>query len=574
MSLHWKVLAWMLAGVVFGLGLQRFVDGEPYSGLSIGSSREITGVTGPGAKEFSVGDVVTELVFDSGLSDERRIHFTETGLKEELLSGHVVGVDVFLSPRDLSAWLLTEADSGERDELTRVLKEWEQEISVDPAYVGIVITRGSKDVSLVPATVRGLFDEIVSERAIKEVLGLTILGGKLASVILELGPTSLRAKCTKPFEIIASIFMSLLKMLIVPLVLSSIVCGVAGVGTMNDLGRLGGKTFLYYISTSLFAICVGQTLVNLIQPGVGAELGLSGATDSTAAPEIKWWEIFERMVPSNIFEAFTDNRAMLQIIFFALLLGLFITKAGAPHSERMRGIFESFFAVMMKMAEGILFLLPYGVFALLVKVVAKTGFAVFEPLLLYMGTVALALVIHACLTLPILLKVVGGLNPVRWAKAMSPALMTAFSTSSSAMTLPVTMRSVEERGKVSSKVTSFTLPLGATINMDGTALYECIGVIFLAQYYGWDLTMSQQALIVVMALMASIGAAGIPSAGLVMMLTILSALGLPVEGAALLLAVDRPLDMLRTVVNVWSDSCGAAIIARTEGETDVLDAGT
>ena len=206
------------------------------------------------------------------------------------------------------------------------------------------------------------------------------------------------------------------------------------------------------------------------------------------------------------------------------------------------------------------------------KVVAKTGFAVFEPLLLYMGTVSLALVIHACLTLPCLLRMVGGLNPVRWVKAMSPALMTAFSTSSSAMTLPVTMRSVEERGKVSSKVTSFTLPLGATINMDGTALYECIGVIFLAQYYGWDLTMSQQALIVVMALMASIGAAGIPSAGLVMMLTILSALGLPLEGAALLLAVDRPLDMMRTVVHVWSDSCGAAIIARSEGEEPVQEA--
>ena len=168
---------------------------------------------------------------------------------------------------------------------------------------------------------------------------------------------------------------------------------------------------------------------------------------------------------------------------------------------------------------------------------------------------------------------------IRWVRAISPALMTAFSTSSSSMTLPVTMRSVEERGKVSNKVTSFTLPLGATINMDGTALYECIGVIFLAQYYGsvdpeFALTMGQQVLIVVMALMASIGAAGIPSAGLVMMLTILSALGLPLEGAALLLAVDRPLDMMRTVVNVWSDSCGAAIIARTEGETAVLDAGS
>jgi proton glutamate symport protein len=270
---------------------------------------------------------------------------------------------------------------------------------------------------------------------------------------------------------------------------------------------------------------------------------------------------------------------MLKIIFFALLLGVFITKAGAPHSERIREFFESFFAVMMKMAEGVLALLPYGVFALLVKVVARTGFAVFEPLLLYMGTVAAALLIHACVTLPALLKFVGGISPRRWMKAMSPALMTAFSTSSSSMTLPVTLRSVEERGKVSNKVTSFTLPLGATINMDGTALYECIGVIFLAQYYGSlpggeMLTFTQQGFIVVMALMASIGAAGIPSAGLVMMLTILSALGLPLEGAALLLAVDRPLDMMRTVVNVWSDSCGAAIIARSEGETAVLDAGS
>ena len=504
MSLHWKVLAWMLAGVVFGLGLQKFVDGSPRSGLSFESSGGglvVTAATGPGAKSFSAGDLVDAVVLSRGSAEEERL----------------------------------------------VLSAPEQ------------------------------FEELVSSRPIGEVLWLD-KAGKLAPVALDLDPASARAQWIKPFEMIATIFMSLLKMLIVPLVLSSIVCGVAGVGTMKDLRRLGGKTFLYYVSTSLLAICVGQTLVNLIKPGDGAELGLS-PTAAAGATEENFIEIFVRMVPSNIFEAFTDNGAMLKVIFFALLLGLFISKAGAPHSERMRDLFESFFAVMMKMAEGILFLLPYGVFALLVKVVARTGFAVFEPLLLYMGTVALALVIHACLTLPILLKLVGGLNPIRWVKAMSPALMTAFSTSSSAMTLPVTMRSVEERGKVSSKVTSFTLPLGATINMDGTALYECIGVIFLAQYYSsvdpeFALTMSQQMLIVMMALMASIGAAGIPSAGLVMMLTILSALGLPLEGAALLLAVDRPLDMMRTVVNVWSDSCGAAIIARTEGEAAVLEAGS
>ena len=504
MSLHWKVLAWMLAGVVFGLGLQRFVEGAPRSGLSFESTQAgvvVSSASGPGAKSFSGGETVEAVIVGRGSQDEQRV-------------------------------LLTFAED---------------------------------------------FAAIVSELSVGEVLWLES-AGDLRPVTLELDPESARASWLAPFDMVATIFLSLLKMLIVPLVLSSIVCGVAGVGTMKDLRRLGGKTFLYYISTSLLAICVGQVLVNLIRPGDGAELGLSPAM-AAGTREENFIEIFVRMVPSNIFEALTDNGAMLKVIFFALLLGVFITKAGAPHSERMRELFESFFAVMMKMAEGVLALLPYGVFALLVKVVARTGFAVFEPLLIYMGTVAAALLIHACVTLPALLKFVGGISPRRWIKAMSPALMTAFSTSSSSMTLPVTLRSVEERGKVSNKVTSFTLPLGATINMDGTALYECIGVIFLAQYYGSVpggevLTMTQQGLIVVMALMASIGAAGIPSAGLVMMLTILSALGLPLEGAALLLAVDRPLDMMRTVVNVWSDSCGAAIIARSEGETAVLDAGS
>jgi proton glutamate symport protein len=353
------------------------------------------------------------------------------------------------------------------------------------------------------------------------------------------------------------------------LVLSSIVAGVASVGALKDLRRLGWKTFAYYIGTSLLAILIGQILVNLIQPGVGAELGLSASAEIGTREENPL-EILRRMIPENVVSSMTSNGAMLQVIFFALLLGYFITRAAEPHSSRIRDLFESFFQVMMRMAEGVLFLLPYGVFALLVKVTASTGVEPFKALLVYMVTVALALVIHACVTLPLLLKFIGRISPLRWAKAMGPALMTAFSTSSSSMTLPVTLKTVETRGGVSSKVTSFTLPLGATINMDGTALYECIGVIFLAQYYatlgGEPLSLAAQALVVVMALLASVGAAGIPSAGLVMMLTILSALNLPIEGAALLLAVDRPLDMMRTVVNVWSDSCGAAIIGQSEGE--------
>ncbi|MDP6539467.1 MAG: dicarboxylate/amino acid:cation symporter [Planctomycetota bacterium] len=444
-----------------------------------------------------------------------------------------------------------------------------------------ILDRGQPDERRHALAAPGDFESLLAESENGEVLWLVPAGGDehsdAVSVALGMDPTSDRALAIAPFEFVGDLFMALLKMLIVPLVLSSIVTGVAGVGTMKDLRRLGLKTFAYYVSSSMLAIFLGQALVNLIRPGDGAVLGLSPSA-AAGTREESFIEVIKRAIPENVLSAMTQNGAMLQIIFFALLLGYFITRAPDPHGRRVREFFASFFEVMMKMAEGILTLLPYGVFALLVKVVAGTGIKPILSLLVYMGTVALALVLHFCVTLPFLLKVIGGISPVRWFKAMSPALMTAFSTSSSSMTLPVSLKTVEERGKVSNKVTSFTLPLGATINMDGTALYECIGVIFLAQYYasmgGEPLTLSAQALVVVMALLASIGAAGIPSAGLVMMLTILSALNLPLEGAALLLAVDRPLDMMRTVVNVWSDSCGAAVISRSEGEEGPLSAGS
>jgi Na+/H+-dicarboxylate symporter len=270
-------------------------------------------------------------------------------------------------------------------------------------------------------------------------------------------------------------------------------------------------------------------LVSLIRPGDGATLGLVGLDADMARPDATFSGFLRRMVPENVFAAFDENGAMLSIIFFALLFGLFLTRAPEPHRTRVSEFFESMFQVVLKMAEGIMVLLPYGVFCLLARVVAKTGFGVFEPLLLYMAIVAAALVIHAVVTLPMILALVGRMSPRRFVKAMAPALMTAFSTSSSSLTLPVTLDTVEKRGRVSNRITSFTLPLGATVNMDGTALYECIGVIFLAQYYAstgtFDLTLAVQVQVVVMALLASIGAAGIPSAGLVMMMTILATLG-------------------------------------------------
>lgn len=418
----------------------------------------------------------------------------------------------------------------------------------------------------------------LAQAAIGEAVWLSLEGRpKALPVTVKIDPAGERAEWLFWPAFIADIFLKLLKMLIVPIILTSIIVGVCGVGSGRDLRRMGTKTFAYYVATSLLAVCLGQLLVNVMQPGDGAALGLTPTNEFERVAGQDFWDVLRRMVPENIFASLSENGQMLQVIFFALLFGYFVTQTVEPHKTRMAGVFESAFEVMMQMAKAVLALIPLGVFVLLVKVVGETGFGLFKPLGLYMATVTAGLLIHSCVTLPIILKVIGKVSPVRWFKAMGPALMTAFSTSSSSMTLPVSMETVEHRGKVSNKTTSFVLPLGATINMDGTALYECIGVVFLAQYYegvsDFTLTMGMQLQIVVMALLASIGAAGIPSAGLVMMLTILGALGLPVEGAALLLAVDRPLDMLRTVVNVWSDSCGAALIARSEGEVPLAEEG-
>jgi Na+/H+-dicarboxylate symporter len=386
-----------------------------------------------------------------------------------------------------------------------------------------------------------------------------------------LDPASQRARWIAPFDMAATVFMTLLKMLIVPLILTSIVCGVASLGSGKDFGRLGAKTLGYYMLTSLLAIITGLVVVNLLQPGVNAELGLEIPTSFEPASGSTFADILTRMVPANVFEALTQNGQMLQIIVFALIFGFFVARTGEPHGRRVLEFFQSAFQVMMKVADWVLSLIPYGVFALMVKVVGETGLGPFKDLLFFMVIVACTLSFHAMVTLPILLKFIGRISPIGWARAMSPALMTAFSSSSSSMTLPVSMESAERRGGASNRTVSFVLPLGATINMDGTALYECVGVLFLAQYYAnaspeFALTLGMQFFIVITALLASVGAAGIPSAGLVLKAMILKALGLPDDGVLLLLAIDRPLDMMRTAVNVWSDSCGAAIIGKSEGD--------
>ena len=372
---------------------------------------------------------------------------------------------------------------------------------------------------------------------------------------------------------IGTLFLKALKMIIVPLIATSIITGVAGVGNAGNIGRMGVRTFAYYITTSLLAILVGLLLVNMIQPGIGAELGLKENPEQLQQSLEKFGDspvgalqrLLLDMIPTNPFAAMAEGE-ILQLIVFSLLFGFFATRIAPTHSQNIIGFFNAAFETMMKLTQFIISFAPIGIFALVANTVATTGFAAFADLGLYALTVVLGLSIHAFITLPLILFLVARIAPHRHAQAMAPALLTAFSTSSSSATLPLTMESLETRAGVSNKVSSFVVPLGATINMDGTALYECVAAMFIAQAYGVDLNFAQQVLVVITALLASIGAAGIPMAGLVMISVILTSVGLPLEGLGLILAVDRVLDMCRTAVNVWSDSCGAAVIARNLGE--------
>ncbi len=369
-------------------------------------------------------------------------------------------------------------------------------------------------------------------------------------------------------SVLGTIFLRGLRMIIVPLIVSSIISGVTSIGNTESFGRLSVKTLTYYITTSLFAILTGLLLVNLIQPGVGAELGLQEVPHGLAGNVEKIGDTLLGIIPTNPLASMVRGE-MLPTIFFSLLFGFFITRAPEPYRNQLKTFFEGVFEVMMRMTQFIIAFTPVGVFALMAKIVAQTGYDVFAPMAGYMLTVISALVIHATITLPLLLYFIGGIHPWKHFQAMSAALMTAFSTASSSATLPLTIQSVEENAGVSNKISSFVLPLGATINMDGTALYECVAAMFIAQVYGIHLSFFQQFIVVITALLASIGAAGIPMAGLVMITIILRAVGLPLEGVGLILAVDRILDMMRTSVNVWSDSCGSVIIARSEGETGI-----
>jgi len=388
------------------------------------------------------------------------------------------------------------------------------------------------------------------------------------------------------YGFIGALFMNALKMIIVPLIMASIITGVSGMGGAEGLGRLGGKTLLFYMTTSLFAILTGLLFVNALTPGIidgepaQQVLGLSAQAVDEVAEKVQGHEVsdlsgvFLSMIPPNVIQA-AANGQMLGLIFFSLLFGFFITRIDRDRGTLLGQFWQGVADVMMAITDLIMKFAPIGVFGLVAKTVASVGGDQMHALVVSLGTftlsVMLALAAHLFVTLPLMLRFVGRVSPVAHFGAMMPALLTAFSTASSSATLPMTMECVQDNARVSKRTSSFVLPLGATVNMDGTALYECVAAMFIAQAYGLELGFVTQFTVVLVALLTSIGVAGIPAASLVAITIILATIGLPAEGIGLILAVDRILDMFRTSVNVFSDSCGAVIIARTEGERGILE---
>jgi proton glutamate symport protein len=365
---------------------------------------------------------------------------------------------------------------------------------------------------------------------------------------------------------VAELFLRLLRMTIMPLIITSILSGILAIGSSGGLLRLGLKTMAYFLGSTLLAIFTGQLLVDFFQPGSGAQLGLQENIAAIPAAEHGLLDIFSRLIPDNVFSAIVAGE-VLPVIFFCLLFGAFILRLEEPFKSSLSQIINGAYHVMMKIVHLVISLAPIGVLAVTAKISATTGVAAFKSLGFYFFVVLAGLFLHIFVTLPILLLVFARVNPLKHYRAVLPVLLTAFSTSSSMAALPLNIEYVVTRCRVSEKIASFVLPIGATVNMNGTALYECVAAIFIAQVYGIELSLMQQGVVVLTALLAAVGSAGIPMAGLVMMSIVLQSVGLPLEGIGIILAVDRILDMFRTTLNVLGDSCGAVIVARSEGET-------
>ena len=405
-------------------------------------------------------------------------------------------------------------------------------------------------------------------------MALGVVFGLVASFID--GGAVFTADYIKPF---GTIFINLLKLIAIPLILASLIKGVSDLQDISKLSQMGGRTILTYVTTTLIAVTIGLILVNTIQPGKSIsvdtrqELVEAYATDADQKREAAAkqreagpLQALVDIVPSNIFAAATSNRNMLQIIFFALFFGIGMILLPEETAHPVKAFFDSFNAIILKLIDMIMSVAPYGVFALLAALVVEApSLELFQALALYAITLLLGLA-AMILVYALIVKLFTGRNPARFFKGIAPAQLLAFSTSSSAATLPVTMECVEENLGVDKEVTSFVLPIGATINMDGTSVYQGVAAVFIAQAFGLDLSLSAQLGIIFTATLASIGTAAVPSAGIVMLVIVLAQAGIPEAGLALIFAIDRPLDMCRTIVNITGDAAVSMLVGKSIGK--------
>ena len=410
----------------------------------------------------------------------------------------------------------------------------------------------------------------------KIIIGM-VLGVIYGLIANKLGWISFTNDWIKPWGVI---FVNLLKLIAVPLVFASLIKGVASLSDIAKLSRIGGKTIALYLTSTVIAVTIGLLLVNTVKPGEGFDMKSIDVSENTQtgankkiedAKEVKQegpLQFVVDIVPTNIFSASSNNRNMLQVIFFAILFGIAMIMLPSEKTVHVKGFFDGINDIILQIVDLIMLAAPYGVFALLAGLVVDFGASssLFIALGKYSATVIVGLLLMILVVYPIILKLFTKIKYVDFFKGISPAQMLAFSTSSSAATLPVTMERCEDHLGVSKEVSSFVLPLGATINMDGTSLYQAVGAVFIAQAYGIPLDLPAQLTIVLTATLASIGAAAVPGAGMVMLVIVLGAIGVPVEGLALIFGVDRILDMLRTVVNVTGDATVATVVASTEGQ--------
>ncbi|SEF86440.1 Na+/H+-dicarboxylate symporter [Caloramator fervidus] len=364
---------------------------------------------------------------------------------------------------------------------------------------------------------------------------------------------------------VGNVFLRAIKMLVAPLVLTSLIVGTANIKDVKKLGRVGIKIFIYYILTTTLAITLSLIFANIIKPGIGINIPTPKEFKQTETPFVM--DIFVNMIPTNPFEALTKGE-MLQIIVFSILFGISLSLLGEK-GKPLFNILNCTNEVLLKIINIIMQFAPYGVFALISNVIIFQGLDVLLPLLKYTLTIILVLIIQLIFIYGLLLKVIGKINPVNFYKKFWPVMVVAFSTSSSNATIPVNLETCEKKLGIPESIASFTIPLGATINMDGTAIMQGVAAIFIAQIYGINLSISQQLMIILTATLSSIGTAGVPGVGVIMLTMVLQSVGLPVEGIGIILGVDRIIDMARTVVNVTGDAVGTLIVSNSEKELNL-----